>query len=303
MDLVPIVTGDGHSGLKDKISGRKFFSPNNVNFAVSPDGEEALSGAGITAYEGKLVCLTTNNHEYKFTNGEWVDCGMMALTPIEDSEYKEMSTWICPSNKIGCFDWYFYDEELEENYLSYTGGDYWEPLVKEIKVVPGETYNYSFDYEGQPWGSWTNAFMKACITSSRPATITDNNYFVNGGDNMNGDDVRYGTIAWAELPRTEDTQGDPRNISMDFTATQDHYYLVFNFGLVEDNKTLQFVFSRLQVAKYDYAETYSYAPQIAAQVALAQDFLANNTTTAALKNQLNAALVGIGSALLLTLLF
>ena len=288
MDLVPIVTGDGRSGLKDKVSGQKFFSPNNVNFAVSPDGEEALSGAGITAYEGKLVCLTTNNHEYKYTNGEWVDCGMMALTPIEDSEYKEMSTWICPSNKIGCFDWYFYDEALEENYLNYTGGGMWEPLVKEIKVVPGETYNYSFDYEGQEWGSWTNAFMKACITSSRPATITDNNYFVNGGDNMSGHDVTYGTIAWAELPRTEDTMGDPRNISMDFTATQDHYYLVFNFGLVEDNKTISFVFSRLQVAKYDYAETYSYAPQIAAQVALAQDFLANNTTTAALKNQLNA---------------
>jgi hypothetical protein len=103
MDLVPVVTGDGRSGLKDLVSGRKFFSPNNVNFAVSPDGEEALSGAGITAYEGKLVCLTTNNHEYKFTNGEWVDCGPMALEPIEDEEYKDMSTWICPDNKYSCF--------------------------------------------------------------------------------------------------------------------------------------------------------------------------------------------------------
>jgi len=287
MDLVPVVTGDGRSGLKDLVSGRKFFSPNNVNFAVSPDGEEALSGAGITAYEGKLVCLTTNNHEYKYTNGEWVDCGPMDLEPIEDEEYKDMSTWICPDNKYSCFDW-FYDDYDDYNSLNYMGGGMWEPLVKEIKVTPGETYNFSFDYESDPWGSWTNHYMNSCITSSVPNTLGNNNYFVNGPDNMEGHDVTYGTIAWYVLPRTGNIGEEPITISYDFTPTQDHQYLVFNFGLVEDNRTLQFIFSHLQVAKYNYAEKYSYAPQLAAQVALAQDFLANNTTTTALKNQMNA---------------
>ena len=285
MDLVPIVSGEGRTGLKDKLTGLKYFSPNDVEFAVSPDGDDAVAGGGgITAYEGKLVVLTTNNHEYKYTNGEWVDCGTMDLEPIADDEYKDMSTWICPANKVGCFDW-FYDDFEEANYLSYLGGGMWEPLVKEIKLEPGQTYNYSFDFESEAWGSWTNRFMRSCITSAVPNPLTDGNYQVNGDGS--GDDNTYGTIASADLPR-EDTTGDPQHISYDFDSTQDHHYLVFNFGLVEDDVTLSFIFSKLKVAKYVYVETYSYAPQLAAQVALAQDFLANATTTKALQNQLNA---------------
>ena len=307
MDLVPLVTGDGRSGLKDKVSGLRLFSPNNVNFGVSPDGADALAGGGITAYEGKLVCLTTNNHEYHYTGGQWVDKGEMTKVELSNLDYKDMTTWDYPAEKADCFTGLYYDDIEDINIFNpYRGGAYWEPFVAEISTEPNQTYTYSFDYQSQAWGSWTSSYMNAVVCSGRPETLGTNNYFVNG--DRPSDDSSWGVLAYHTLPRTNTIavddagepacfdefgnflwdEGQPQHIEFEFTATQDHHYLVFNFGLVEDDKDLIFAFKNLDVSRAVYPVTYSYAPQLAAAVALAEEFETTAVTTAALKSQLDA---------------
>ncbi len=307
MDLVPLVTGDGRSGMKDRISGQRFFSPNGVNFGVDPDAEGALAGGGITAYEGKLVCLSTNNHEYLYTGGQWVDKGQMVREPLANTDYKDMTTWDFPAEKADCFAGLFYDDLEDINIFNpYRGGPYWEPLVAEIPTTPNTTYTYSFDYQSQAWGSWTSKFMNAVVCSGRPETLGTSNYSVNG--DWGGDDQTYGVLAYHSLPRTNTIavdeygepacfddyynflwdEGNPQHIEFEFTATQDHHYLVFNFGLVEDDKDLIFAFKNLDVSRAVYPVTYSFAPQLAAAVALAEEFEATSRTTNALKSQLDA---------------
>ena len=281
MDIVPVVTGEGRPALKDKISGKKFYTSKEGSIGVSPDGEDALNDAGISAYEGKLVCLNSNNHEYKYTNGQWVDCGEMKLEPIADDSYKNMSQWTILAYPER-FSWdpeYNYSRE-EDNELQYLGGGWLEPIIKELNLEQDETYNYSLDFESDPWECWINP-MRACVLNGNPGKNTLCN---GGGHDANAD--RQFILGSQPLPM-EGNEGDPAHISIDFVAAPQNF-LFFNFGYVADGNPYWFKFSHLNVSKYVYAETYSYAPQLAASVALAQEFLATAKTTTALKNQIDA---------------
>ncbi|MBQ3630632.1 MAG: dockerin type I repeat-containing protein [Prevotella sp.] len=248
MDLQPIVTPIGEVGLRDKVSGKKFFSAReNVSFAMSPDGEAAANEAGITVYEGKMVFNTTDGKVYKYTNGAFVEVGERTLEAIDNTDYKNMKNWRSNeehwNNVYGNGDRIGYDEATGVNTFNpYKGTGGWEPLFYKLGGLEANAdYNIAFDYSTGGWNSWSSF-------TTLPFLVLKNEGFDHGKANGSGT-----IFALAQLPNSETTN---QAVSVDFMPDQDFAMLVVQFGVVNDGIDFNFEFANWQVSKYVYPETY-----------------------------------------------
>lgn len=244
MDLVPAVNGEGKGGLKDKLTGTFYGSANSGEFQLSADGQAVASSAGISVYEGKRVKLTTDNHEYKYQNGEWLDCGAMALEEIADTtpSYKDMRNWKTNDGHMSIFSGFTYDgtTNVIDPYVG-TGGH--EPYMFQIPTLAGQDYNWSFVYSGSVYDSWHSTQFHAFVTNAYDLGMTAT------GDAIGGD-----IIGIAEAFPFAGVENKP--YSIDFTAKQSNETLVVQFGDVNDGKNFWFKFANLKVSKYIYPLAY-----------------------------------------------
>lgn len=243
-DFVPIVDSEGNGGLKDKVTGEIILSASADNFVLSADGQAVASSAGISVYEGKRVKLTTDNHEYKYQNGEWLDCGKMALEEIADTtpSYKDMRNWKTNNDHMSIFAGFTYDgtTNVIDPYVG-TGG--YEPYMFQIPTLAGQDYNWSFVYSGSVYDSWHSTQFHAFVTNAYDLGMTAT------GDAIGGD-----IIGIAEAFPFAGVENKP--YSIDFTAKQSNETLVVQFGDVNDGKNFWFKFANLKVSKYIYPLAY-----------------------------------------------
>ncbi|MBQ6653247.1 MAG: lamin tail domain-containing protein [Prevotella sp.] len=271
MDLVPIATTAGKAGVRDKVSGRRFFSATSTSFAMSPDGI-AFAGeahSGTTVYEGKMVSCTADRHFYRYENGQWTDLGN-SMVPISDDSYKNMETWTYPEGKEDCFAGVSYDEVQDKNAIAdYVGTGNHEPFFHEIPTEEGERYNFSFTFGCDEWTTWVTGrgarsnpdnYMRAIVLNTAIASVG----FTENGNQLGG---TYGVLAAYSLPH-EQTTG--HQVSMDFTAAQDHEYLLLQFGYVADNTPYNFQFDHLTVSKYETPEKYNLMPYLSGLIQVAE---------------------------------
>ncbi len=285
MDLHPIVDGSGQGGLRDAVSGQKFFSAiDNTKFALSPDGEEIAKDAGVTVYEGKLVLNSTDNKIYKYTNGTFEAVGTCTTDPIEIADgyadYRNLNNWRTTEDHVDVFaDKIAYDEAAGTNYIEhYSGTGGYEPLWVTVPTIAGQKYIFSFQFSCSEWNSWNaNERMKAIVFSTSDFGVTNNGY---------GDQV----LGQYQLP-TAETNNLP--VSIEFEATTDESTLVYQFGYVDDGRDFQFGFDNVLVQHVDYSATYPelnhYKPRLALLISQieADEF---TPATAALKSQLDEAI-------------
>lgn len=293
MDLKPFVSSTGKAGLKDKVSGKRFFSGNGAAFSVSPDGEQLVGAAGVTVYEGKMFFNTTDSKIYKYTGGAFQSLGGRTLTPIEFTDYKNMGNWKTNEGHMGIFfgdnGCHEYDEGEDANYFTnYVGTGGYEPLMIQIPTIENEDYNFMFDYIGCAYDSWHGVPMHVFVTNVYDLNNTA------AGDVVGGD-----ILATFECPFAG-TDEEEVHVSMDFTAQQDNETIVAQFGDANDgNPNFWFEFYRLQVSKYDYPERYPalnpFGPQLALLIPEAEAFDGNTTT--ALKNAVATAVAEAKAAL------
>lgn len=242
MDLVPIVDGEGNGGLKDKLTGTVYTSANSSNFALSPDGEEAASGAGISVYPGKLVINTSDNHEYKWDGTQWVDLGSV-FQPISDTNYQNMNNWTCRFGYEDTFG-HIVNSDGNDNFFNpYNGKGDWEPYQCRINdLTKGEDYRVSFKFTSQGWNSWSSY-------STLPFFVTNNWNFGRGNvpNGVGGDVLGYVGLPQAIL--------NNQPYSFTFTA-DDENVLAIQFGVGDDYKDFYFHFDDLLIELADYPEKY-----------------------------------------------
>ncbi len=244
MDLVPAVNGEGKGGLKDKLTGTFYGSANSGEFQLSADGQAVASSAGISVYEGKRVKLTTDNHEYKYQNGQWLDCGAMALEEIKDTDpsYKDMRNWKTNNDHMSIFAGFTYDGTT--NVINpYVGTSGYEPYMFQIPTIAGQDYNWSFIYSGSAYDSWHSTEFHAYVA---------NDY--NLGTTETGASYNSNVIGIAEAFPFAGVENKP--YSIDFTAKQNNETLVVQFGDANDGKEFWFKFADLKVSKYIYPLAY-----------------------------------------------
>lgn len=290
MDLQPIVTATGEAGLRDKVSGQKFFSAREgVAFAMSPDGEFAASNAGITVYEGKMVINTTDGKVYKYTDNAFVEVGTPTLEAIAGTDYQNMKNWRSNdehwNNVYGNGENISYDETTNTNSLDpYVGTGGWEPLFYTLDVEEDTDYNVSFTFSSSSWNSWNDGAY-----ATLPFKVLDRSEFDHG--NGNYDDA--GLLASIRLPKSAN---DNLEVNTDFSSSTGKAHMIVQFGVVNDgNNGFWFKFNNLLVQKYVYPEAYPVVNPYGARLAVLIPEVENaelNTTEAlanALEEALNAA--------------
>ena len=245
MDLVPAVNGEGKGGLKDKLTGTFYGSASSAEFELSADGQAMVGQAGITVYEGKRVKLTTDNHEYKYQNGQWLDCGAMDLEEISDTtpSYKDMRNWKTNDGHMSIFAGFTYDgtTNVIDPYVG-TGGH--EPYMFQIPTIAGQDYNWTFIYSGSAYSSWHSTEFHAFVSNAYDLGMTTT------GNVLEGD-----IIGIAEAFPFAGVENKP--YSIDFTAKQNNETLVVQFGdVADDNHGFWFKFANLIVSKYVYPLAY-----------------------------------------------
>ena len=246
MDLVPVVTGEGKGGLKDKLTGTVYTSANSGTFDLSPDAAAAGEG-GIPVYEGKMVVY--NGHLYEYTGGEFVDKGALTYQPVRDLDpaYRNLSNWSYPSSTYdSTFGVNVYDEATGGNRLDpYEGKGGWEPLYFKLEgLTKGDTYRASFNYSGTAWHSWSSYTIL-------PFFVLD--YETMPGTAFNDPDQALGYIA---LPNTE-TINQPYSTS--FTANHDYALLCIQFGVCDDGShdpAFAFEFNNITIEQQIYPAAY-----------------------------------------------
>ncbi len=271
MDLVPIATTAGKAGVRDKISGRRFFSATTTSFAMSADGQAFVGEvhSGTTVYEGKLVSCTADHHFYRYENGSWTDLGN-SMVPISNDDYKNMEKWSYPPEKVNCFAGVSYDAEFDLNsILNYVGSGNHEPFFHEIATEKGERYNFSFTFSCDEWDTWVTGrgarnnpdnFMRAVVLNTVYPSIN----FTENGNQLGG---ANGVLAAASLPHQQTID---HQVSIDFTADQDHEYLLLQFGYVADDIPYNFQFGNLLVSKYETPVKYNYMPYLSGLIQMAE---------------------------------
>jgi hypothetical protein len=246
MDLVPVVTGEGKGGLKDKLTGNVYTSANSGNFDLSPDAADA-GEAGIPVYEGKMVVY--NGSLYEYANGAWVKKGALTYQPVRDLDpaYRNLSNWSYPGSAYDdTFGVNVYDEATGGNRLDpYEGKGGWEPLYFKIEgLTKGNTYRASFNYSGTAWHSWSSYTIL-------PFFVLD--YETMPGTSFNDPDQALGYIP---LPNTE-TINQPYSTS--FTANHDYALLCIQFGVVDDGShdpAFAFEFNNITIEQQIYPAAY-----------------------------------------------
>ena len=242
LDLVPAINSEGLGGLKDQLTGTFYGSANSGTFQLSPDGEAMASDAGISVYEGKRVKLTTDNHEYKYQNGTWLDCGAMTIEEIANASYKDMRNWETNNDHASIFSGFTYDGTTNEiNPYHGTGG--YEPYMFKIETTEGEDYNWSFIYSGSAYDSWHGVEIHPFVSNAYDLGTTET------GANYNGN-----VIGIAEAFPFSGAEN--KAYSIDFTAKQKNETLVIQFGDGNDGKDFWFKFANLKVGKYVYPNKY-----------------------------------------------
>lgn len=244
MQLVPAVDSEGNGGLLDKLTNKFYGSANDGKFALSDDGQEIADETGITAYEGKRVRLTTDNHEYKYQNGQWVDCGALGTEAV-DGTYKDLRTWTTDDAHAGVFAGMTYDESTGKNEINpYAGTGGWEPLSTTVALEQGESYNMSFTYRGSAWNSWSSY-------KTLNFYVWDKTGYPGTSVPTASDESVFGMYA---LPNTAQ---DGLPVSFDFAAKQATVGLCIQFGVVDDGeKGFWFGFDKLQISKYVFTDKY-----------------------------------------------
>ena len=242
MDLWPAINGEGKGGLIDKLTNTFYGSANSAEFELDPNDQAIAGQAGIPVYEGKRVKLTTDNHEYKYQDGQWLDCGAMALEEISDQSYKDMRNWKTNDGHMSIFAGLTYDGTTNEiNPYIGTGGH--EPYMFKIETIAGQDYNWSFTYSGSAYNSWHDTPFRAYVANDYNLNTTET------GANYNNN-----VIGIAEAFPFAGVEDKP--YSIDFTAKQDNETLVVQFGDADDNKAFWFKFANLKVSKYIYPLAY-----------------------------------------------
>ena len=243
-DFVPIVDSEGNGGLKDKVTGEIILSASSDNFVLSADGQAIASSAGISVYEGKRVKLTTDNHEYKYQNSQWLDCGAMALEEITDTDpsYKDMRNWKTNDSHMSIFSGFTYDgtTNVINPYVG-TGGH--EPYMFQIPTLAGQDYNWSFIYSGSAYDSWHSTEFHAYVANDYNLNTTET-----------GASYNNNVIGIAEAFPFAGVEN--KSYSIDFTAKQSNETLVVQFGDANDDKEFWFKFANLKVSKYIYPLAY-----------------------------------------------
>ena len=294
MDLQPIVSATGEGGVRDKVSGQKFFSAQEgAQFALSPDGVAAAGNAGITVYEGKMVLNTTDGKIYKYTNGAFQPIGARTLQAIEGSAYQNMKNWRSNdehwNNVFGNGNNIGYDEATNTNSFNpYVGTGGWEPLFYVMDVEADADYNVSFNFSSSNWNSWNDGAY-----ATLPFKVLDREGFSH--DNGNYNDA--GLIGSILLPKSENTN---LAVNTDFSSSTGKANLIVQFGVVNDgNQGFWFLFSNLLIQKYVYPEAYPavnpFGPQLA--LLIPEIEAAQLNTTTALQTALNEALAAAKAVL------
>lgn len=284
MDLQPIVSPDYKVGLKDKVSGIHFYSEEySQPFDASPDAPMGIEPTGITVYEGKIVANLSDGHAYEWKNGKWKDLGLM-LRNIEDTTYKDMRNWQCPEGKEACFAGLTYDPVNDKNHIEdYIGGSNFEPFFCQFPTIEGENYQVSFNYSCDAWETWNtdrnnpDNYMRAVVLD----TALPNINFTENGNSMGG---RYGVRARYQLPRTETRN---HQVVMNFTAGQDHEYLLLQYGYVADEIPYDFDYDNITISQITSPKQYSFTPYLSALVNIAEN--TDIVTSAKLMNALREA--------------
>lgn len=242
MNLWPAINGEGKGGLIDKLTNTFYGSANSAEFELDPNGQAMAGQAGIPVYEGKRVKLTTDNHEYKYQDGQWLDCGAMALEEISDQSYKDMRNWKTNDGHMSIFAGLTYDGTTNE-INPYIGTEGHEPYMFKIETIAGQDYNWSFTYSGSAYNSWHDTPFHAYVANDYNLNTTET------GANYNNN-----VIGIAEAFPFAGVENKP--YSIDFTAKQDNETLVVQFGDADDGKNFWFKFANLKVSKYVYPLAY-----------------------------------------------
>ena len=249
MDLVPVVS-NGKGGLKDKLTGTIYFSANDKDFALSPD-------AGITVYDGKMVCCYTDGKLYKYNGSAFVESGT-CLTEIENDNYKNLNNWETNNDHKAVFENNWTQTTNGYKIVNYQGTGGHEPLMIKIDTEVGADYNYSFTYSGSQYTSWHNREMRAYVAN-----------FWDLATQETAATVSSSVLATQALPYHATTD---MAVSLNFTADKTDQTLVFQFGDVEDgNKGYWFEFDNLSVKKYTFPVSYSDLEVAIKSIAWAKD--------------------------------
>ena len=238
-DYVPYVQ-DGQVGIFDKVNNT-FTAGVNVKAGTIP------------VYEGKIVCLSSDDHAYKYSNGQWTDQGAITFEPLANTDYKNLKTWATNSAHTDCFAGIVYDATAGTNTITDyrgTGGN--EPLATKIAVEPGEHYRYTFNYTNNGTAGHNVWAFRAFVR---------NGYNVNNGEYFGCIGTDY--IGNHLLPYHATSQ---MPVQIDFTAQQAEETLELQFGAVRDygannepwksGGRFDFSFDNLLVQKYVIPATY-----------------------------------------------
>ena len=245
MDLVPVVDSEGRGGLKDKITNKIFYSANDANFELSPDGQAMAAEAGTTVYKGKLVVNTKDNHEYKWNGTEWEDLGALSTKTIEQTDYKNMNNWTCRWGYEETYGHIEYDADANSNYFNpYNGKGDWEPYQCKVEgLTAGETYKVSFNFSSQGWNSWSSYTQLPFFAS--------NTWDFDRG--LVPTKVGGQVLGFVGLTN-QAVENEP--YSFDFTTDKEDAVLGIQFGVGDDNKNFYFRFSNLNIEQIVYPQKY-----------------------------------------------
>ena len=214
----------------------------------------------LTTYEGKLAVLNTDNCEYKFVGGKWVNVGSVLPQEIAtEANYKNMTYyneesnpnggWYCRWGYANTFNRFVYDAETNVNSVNpYEGAGGWEPYqsFKIEGLNPGDTYKVSFKYTGSAWRSWSSY-------TKLPFYVLNNPDF---GSTLYVEEPNNEVLAVALLPNTETTD---QEYTLQFVADKDFCVLAVQFGVCDDGShdpAFAFKFADLKIERVPIVEQY-----------------------------------------------
>lgn len=201
-----------------------------------------------TTYEGKLVILSTDNHEYKFTGGVWTDCGSAAGQSIADTNYQNMNNWTCRFGYATTYDNIENTNGNDNFFNPYKGEGGWEPYqVKITGLTIGDNYRFSFNFTSEGWKSWDDGAWAALpVFVTNNWDFPQNNYYPTVVDDQ--------VLGFVHLPKAAVTD-EPYSISFIADATEET--IAINFGVVDDSPEYKFHFDNLLVERIGLPENYT----------------------------------------------
>ena len=180
-----------------------------------PVFDEGNYGWRTQSSGGTTISSTTTmpNNDVTYY-GEWSDT---PITVTFDPQYYGIENW---SYKYKERFTSIYDPATGLNDIAMAGQGDWEYLYLPMNTVQGKTYTVQFDYE-------TNGYTPLSGSQSIPYMIM----------NRNPDGTGYGTNYACAVGYLPSTQTSKTTYTLQFTATANTSYFVFNFGGAADGVT------------------------------------------------------------------